>query len=162
MSTYAQIVNGQALNVIHGASVEEAKSKHFAPGYDGGNPGVDWELVPDGTQSGAKDNGDGTFTNPPAPSTSAPRVLSKTAFQDYAVSQLGGIPTGMARLTEIMDATRDSSSGAVRFAFARYEAAVTFEKDNTAALTAIMASDSTVGHITSAERAAILDNWPAA
>lgn len=91
-----------------------------------------------------------------------PRVLSKTAFQDYAVSQLGGGLTGMARFTEIMDATRDSSSGAVRFAFARYEAAQTFEKENTATLTAIMAADSQTGHITTDERAAIIENWPAA
>jgi hypothetical protein len=92
----------------------------------------------------------------------APRVLSKTAFQDYAVSQLGGGSTGMARFTEIMDATRDSASGSVRFAFARYEAAATFEKTNTETLTAIMAADSQPGHITSAERTAIIDNWPAA
>jgi hypothetical protein len=89
-----------------------------------------------------------------------PRVLSKTSFQDYAISQLGGDVTGMRRFTEIMDATRDSTAGSVRFAFARYEAALTFEKENTAALTAIMAADSQTGHITSAERAAILDSWP--
>jgi len=89
-----------------------------------------------------------------------PRVLSKTAFQDYAISQLGGGLTGMGRFTEIMDATRDSAAGAVRFAFARYEAAQTFEKDNTATLTAVMAADSTAGHITDAERSAILTNWP--
>jgi len=91
----------------------------------------------------------------------APRILSKTAFQDYAVSQLGGGAAGMARFTTIMDATRDSVNGAVRFAFARYEAAQTFEKDNTAALTAIMAADQQVGHITAEERTTIIDNWPA-
>jgi hypothetical protein len=68
----------------------------------------------------------------------------------------------MGRFTEIMDATRDSASGAVRFAFARYEAALTFEKENTATLTSIMAADSQAGHITSAERAAILEGWPEA
>lgn len=92
----------------------------------------------------------------------SPRVLSKTSFQDYAISQLGGGLTGMARFTEIMDATRDSSSGAVRFAFARYEAAQTFEKGNTATLTAVMAADSTSGHLTDAERTAIIENWPEA
>ena len=86
-----------------------------------------------------------------------PKVLSKTAFQDYVVSQLGGGATGMGRFTEIMDATRDNASGAVRFAFARYEAALTFEKTNTATLTALMAS---AGTLTSGERTAILDNWP--
>lgn len=91
-----------------------------------------------------------------------PRILTKTQFQDYAVSKLGGGSTGMARFTEIMDATRDSAAGAVRFAYARYEAAQTFEKANTATLTAIMAADSQSGHITSAERTAILDDWPTA
>lgn len=90
----------------------------------------------------------------------SPRILSKTAFQDYAVSQLGGGLTGMARFTTIMDATRDSVNGAVRFAFARYEAAQTFEKENTSTLTAVMAADSTNGHLTDAERDAIIGNWP--
>lgn len=99
------------------------------------------------------------YTEPTVPQPQ-PRVLSKTAFQDYAISQLGGGLTGMGRFTEIMDATRDSASGAVRFAFARYEAAQTFEKDNTETLTAVMAADSTAGHLTDAERAAIITNWP--
>lgn len=99
------------------------------------------------------------YTEPTAPQP-RPRVLSKTAFQDYAISQLGGGLTGMGRFTKIMDATRDSASGAVRFAFARYEAAQTFEKDNTETLTAVMAADSTAGHLTDAERAAIITNWP--
>jgi hypothetical protein len=101
------------------------------------------------------------YTPPAAPPSPTPRVLSKTAFQDYAVTQLGGGTTGMARFTEIMDATRTSESGAVRFAFSRYEAADKFEKTNTATLTAIMAADTaTVGHITDDERDAILENWP--
>lgn len=91
-----------------------------------------------------------------------PRVLSKTSFQDYAISKLGGGATGMARFTEIMDATADSASGAVRFAFARYEAAQTFEKENTGLLTSIMAADNTPGHITPQERQAIIDGWPEA
>jgi len=91
-----------------------------------------------------------------------PLVLSKTAFQDYAVSQLGGGLTGMARFTQIMDATKASTSDAVRFAFARYEAALTFEKTNTDTLTAVMEADNSTGQITSTERAAILDNWPTA
>lgn len=96
------------------------------------------------------------------PYTPAPRVLTKTSFQDYCIGQLGGSTTGMARFTEIMDATRDSTSGAVRFAYARYEAAQTFEKSNTAALTTIMAADDTTGHLTADERTAILNNWPVA
>lgn len=101
-----------------------------------------------------------TIEHPDAPAV--PLILSKTAFQDYAVSKLGGIPAGMARFTEIMESTKASASGAVRFAFARYEAALTFEKTNTAALTSIMASDTQTGHLTAAERTAILDGWPSA
>lgn len=96
--------------------------------------------------------------SPPAtPIPPPPSLLSKTAFQDYAVSQLGAGVTGMARFTAIMDATRDNTDGAVRFAFARYEAALTFEKTNTASLTAIMVSASVM---TADERTAIIDNWP--
>lgn len=98
----------------------------------------------------------------PVPPTPTPIILTKTAFQDYAVSQLGGGLTGMARFTAIMDATRDSASGSVRFAFARYEAADRFEKTNTETLTAVMAADNTTGHLTDAERTAILNNWPTA
>lgn len=101
-----------------------------------------------------------TFEDPAH--TPVPLILSKTAFQDHAVSQLGGGLTGMGRFTAIMDATRDSASGAVRFAYARYQAAQTFEKTNTASLTAVMAADTQTGHLTTDERAAILDNWPEA
>lgn len=127
--------------------------------------GTHYTVLSGDPQDGDPVRVDGTsfryFTVNPEPEPQ-PLILSKTAFQDYAVSQLGGILNGMARFTAIMDATRDSSSGAVRFAFARYEAAQIFEKNNTAALTLIMAADSQAGHITSAERTAILDNWPAA
>lgn len=109
-------------------------------------------------------NLDGTLneelSTPEADITPAPRIMSKTAFQDYAVSQLGGGLTGMGRFTEVVDATKNSASGAVRFAFARYEAANTFEKENTSQLTAVMAADTTDGHLTEQERDAILDNWP--
>lgn len=101
-----------------------------------------------------------TYTPPPTPGPRPPSVLSKTAFQDYAVTQLGGGLTGMGRFTEIMDATKNSSAGAVRFAYSRYEAANTFEKENTSQLTAVMAADNTEGHLTEQERTAILDNWP--
>lgn len=94
--------------------------------------------------------------------STAPQVLSKTAFQDYAISQLGGGLAGMGRFTEIMDATRDSASGAVRFAFARYEAAQTFEKGNTDLLTSVMAADTTPGHLTPTEQLTIISNWPEA
>lgn len=96
-----------------------------------------------------------TVVHPDPPAR--PRLLTKTQFQDYAVSKLGGIPNGMSRFTEIMDATRDSASGAVRFCFARYEAAATFEKENTAQLTQIMVNGGTMD---GGERTDIIDGWP--
>ncbi len=127
-------------------------------------PGVTgWIHVADDNVSGAVLQGGGLYLNPASPvmpPVEVPRLMSKTQFQDYAISQLGGGMTGMARFTAIMDATRDSADGAVRFAFARYEAADIFEKTNTATLTAIMANDIKAGHITFAERADIIDNWP--
>lgn len=127
----------------------------------------DPEVIPGAPQAGdlvriTTDTGAQIYErySPPQPQAVAPRVLSKTAFQDYAVSQLGGGLTGMARFTAIMDATRDSASGAVRFAFARYEAAATLEKSNTATLTSVMAADTTTGHLTDDERTAIIGNWP--
>lgn len=102
------------------------------------------------------------FTPSPSAPTAKPFIFSKTAFQDHAVAQLGGGLIGMGRFTAVMDATRDSASGAVRFAYARYQAAQTFEKTNTASLTAVMAADTQTGHLTTDERTAILDNWPEA
>lgn len=148
---WAQIINGRAVNPV---TVDPADC--YAAEWLAEQP--PFVEVPDGTLHGAVDNGDGTFTNPVE--ASKPRILSKTAFQDYAVTQLGGGLTGMGRFTEIMDATRNSSAGAVRFAYSRYEAANTFEKENTSQLTAVMAADTTEGHLTEQERTAILDNWP--
>lgn len=96
-----------------------------------------------------------------------PVILSKTAFQDHAVAQLAAVNQStaveaMARFTTIMEATKASDNGAVRFAYARYQAAQTFEKTNTASLTAVMAADTQTGHLTTDERTAILDNWPEA
>jgi hypothetical protein len=130
--------------------------------------GVDYDVIPNAdipynVPVRIRDEYGETFqmnTEPGSPVEPGFKVMSKTAFQDYAVSKLGGGVVGMARFTEIMDATRDSASGAVRFAFARYEAAEMFEKTNTEMLTAVMASDSQSGHLTAQERTAIVGDWP--
>jgi hypothetical protein len=103
---------------------------------------------------------DGTVESTRVIGQTSPSVISKTAFQDLAVSKLGGGVTGMARFMAVMDATKGSASDVVRFAYARYEAASTFEKTKVGQLTMLMASDSTVGHLTTDERTLILDNWP--
>jgi len=95
-----------------------------------------------------------TSTVPDPPSI--PSLLSKTAFQDLAVANLGSGTTGMTRFQAIIDAC-PAGSGAVKFCFSRYEAAVTFEKADVANFTAIMVGASIM---TQAEADAILNNWP--
>ena len=91
----------------------------------------------------------------PDPPT-VPQILSKTAFQDYAVSQLGAGTTGMARFQAIMDAA-EVASGAVKFCFSRYEAANTFAKDQVDAFTQIMVAATIMS---ATERSNVLTNWP--
>lgn len=102
-------------------------------------------------------NEDGTITETEFPDPPAsPRTLSKTAFQDLAIANLGGGSTGMARFQQIMDASA-SGTGAVKFCFSRYDAALTFEKSAVDGFTSIMVGASIM---TSDEKAAILNNWP--
>lgn len=117
-------------------------------------------LVEDSNIAGDVKQEDGSYEKPTIAEIADYRVLSKTYFQDYCVSKLGGGASGMARFTEIMEATAGSSSASVRFAYARYEAALSFEYSNTALLTSIMAADDATGHLTSDERDGILAGWP--
>lgn len=155
MATFGQIVSGHALNVVSGADVESALAQHFVGGYDGGHPGVSWTQIPDGTRSGAKDNGDGTFTNP-ASSPGVPAILGKTQFRSYAVSQLGGGVTGMARVQAIMDAT-EAATGAVKFCFTQYQDATSCVLADMTTFLAIVLGASI---ITQDEHDAVLNNWP--
>ena len=98
--------------------------------------------------------GNTVVNNPDGPPI--PRVLSKTAFQDHAVSQLGAGTIGMARFQAIMDACQ-AGAGAVKFCFSRYEGANTFEKAKVADFTALMVANALM---TANERTAIINNWP--
>lgn len=74
MTTYARIVGGHATDIQIVASAAELAAR-FHPAWLAANPFV---VVPDGTSHGARDNGNGTFTNPapPSPSTPAPRTAA--------------------------------------------------------------------------------------
>ena len=158
--TYAQVYDGRAYN----CTPDPAKA--FSPDWilSEEEAGRSFVEVPDGTQSGAVDNGDGTFTNPPQPEA-PPAILSKTAFQDLAFGALGGGVTGMARFQEIMDAcasgtTNDQAHApalAVKACFSRYMVADTFAKEQVASFTAIMVA---AGVMTTNERADVLAAWP--
>jgi hypothetical protein len=123
-------------------------------------PGFDtWQIVtvPDGTRHGDLDNRDGTFTRPPIHTPPAEsKILSKINFQDYAVSQLGGSVTGMARFQTIIDSC-EKSTGAVKFCYSRYVAASKFEKNDVKDFTDILVLATIV---TLAEQEALLVNWP--
>lgn len=72
MTTYAHIVDGHTTNVV---VTPPDLSLRFHPDWLAANPFV---VVPDGTLHGARDNGDGTFSNPPAPAPPAPPELNAT------------------------------------------------------------------------------------
>lgn len=103
-----------------------------------------------------EDRGARKYWSPPAEIAPVPRLLSKTAFQDLAVANLGGGTDGMIRFQEIMDECA-AGEGVVKFCFSRYEAAVTFEKAAVAQFTSIMVG---AGIMEAAERTAVLGDWP--
>lgn len=83
--TYARVGGGQALDVISGKTLADALAGRFADNY---KPQPYWTQVPDTDTdgkpltSGAKSNGNGTFTNPPAPvAVVVDAPLDKAAFQ---------------------------------------------------------------------------------
>ena len=107
MPVYAHTETGCALDVWPNDTKEEYSARFLeVPGFD------TWQIVtvPDGTRHGDLDNRDGTFTRPPIHTPPAEsKILSKINFQDYAVSQLGGSVTGMARFQTIIDSCEKSN-----------------------------------------------------
>jgi len=88
--------------------------------------------------------------------TPAPKVLSKTDFRAFAVTQLGGSTIGMARFQDIMDAAQ-ASSGAVKFCFTQYQDASAVVHADLTLFLGIMLGASI---ITQQERDGVLNNWP--
>ena len=94
MKTFAQIIGGQAINIVMGDDVDSALAKAFADDFVKKQIALGnyWISVPDGTQPGAKDNGDGTFTNPtappPPPKTSKQQILDQLAVLTGLVNNL--------------------------------------------------------------------------
>lgn len=78
MTTFARIVQGFAIDCrVHATATELAACFH--PEWLAAHPFV---VVPDGTQHGAKDNGNGTFTNilPPQPDPPVPINVGNPYF----------------------------------------------------------------------------------
>lgn len=122
--------------------------------------------VPDDTLPGATDNGDGTFANPTQVVPSKPKALSKTAFMKHAVGQFAAtnstnLKDSYARYYTVMSVAKSSSDDAVRAAHEQYDIAIEVSKAEVETLTQWMV-DATgdTDRLTSAERTAVLDNWP--
>lgn len=73
MTTYARLVDGFAVDCQVAANTAELSAR-FHPDWYAAHP---FSVVPDGTLHGAKDNGNGTFTNPPSPAPSGPSYKDK-------------------------------------------------------------------------------------
>ena len=69
MKTFARIVDGFAIDIQIADSLADLATR-FNPEWLARNP---FTQVPDGTEHGAFDNGDGTFTNPTPPVPEAPK-----------------------------------------------------------------------------------------
>lgn len=81
MSIFARIVDGSALDIQIVATINEAESrfhKDLVSTWNLNNQG--FIEVPDGTKHNAKDNGDGTFTNPVEPVMSQPIKYDAAEF----------------------------------------------------------------------------------
>ncbi len=75
MTTFAQVYDGTAHNIVEGPTLDDAIAGKFSPDWVANEAaaGHVFTAVPDGTMHGAKDNGDGTFSNPAAPAAPIPQ-----------------------------------------------------------------------------------------
>lgn len=160
MTTYARIQSGFAVDVQIAATATELAAR-FHPEWFAANP---FTVVPDGTLHGARDNGNGTFTNPlPPPVVAIPLTVSKTAFMDVCQTAFGGGATGRQRFGAIIRACGASNDDEVRFVYERFQGAQTFDKQVVLQLMTLLISKGTAlitPAVNVAERTAIDTNWP--
>lgn len=160
MTTFARLINGVALDCQIGTVSDLAT--RFHPVWLSKNPFTE---VPDGTLHGAKDNGDGTFSNPVIVQPALiDLILSKSDFIDHCSAQLGSAATGQVRFGAIIAAARASTDGAVAFGISKYDSLSAVTKAQAQAFfTAIRQAGLPGGAIvTVAEITAIVTNWPKA
>ena len=156
MTTFARLVNGFALDCrVHASATEMAACFH--PDWLAANPFV---VVPDGTMHGAKDNGNGTFSNPiVAPPPVVDLLLARSDLIDHLITQLGGA----ARFGAVIAAAKTATDGTVAAYYEKYSAngAPTTKAQAQTVFTAIRAAGLPAGsQVTVAEITAIVTNWP--
>lgn len=155
MTTFARIVGGVAIDCrVHATATELAACFHAE--WLAANPFI---VVPDGTVHGARDNGNGTFSNPaiPAP-VLVDLVPSRSDFIDHCITQFGGV----ARFGAIMAAAKVSADGTVAAYYEKYTSIVVVTKAQAQAFfTAVRTAALPAGAVvTVAEITAIVANWP--
>lgn len=161
MKAWAQIVDGIALNVFDGLDFSTEFARRFVPGFDGGHPGIPWEEVPVGTQSGAKKNQDGTFSNP-SPPPAADGIYENGAFGTFLAGLLNPDPlVGRARLRKILeDAAAKTGTTDADFRTREFKdwfyATRIFGKPTVADYLADLVTSNV---ITSGQRTAVLNAW---
>lgn len=148
--TWAQIIDGLAVNVV-----TTDPKECFAEEWLESHP--PFIIVPDGTLHGAKDNGDGSFTNPSGVIPTAPLLLSATSFQDVCETALGVGATGQARFGAVIRAMAASADDQVFAAYQRFFKSITFDKAKVGLMLALLVSK---GLMTAQERLGILSGWP--
>lgn len=121
----------------------------LVPGTDQPQRDAEGTPIPDPKYGTTK-----TIVHPDPPT--APLLLSATAFNEYAWSQLGGGVVGMARFQQIIDDAIDAK-GAAKAVATQYGKSVIFDHTKVSAFVDILKG---LGHMTDAEAKAIASNWP--
>lgn len=166
---FARIVNGLAVDVfeVHGSGGLAACAH---PDWIEVRGGVNsWVVVPDGTQHGALDNGDGTFTNPESHASVEPIIFDSADWKAYAYGVLGAIAApegtdqekllaGMARYGAILKAARASTDNMVIAALDQYDTEKYFRKDKVLRFLGVLNVNGDI--VTDAELAAFNVQWP--
>ena len=135
-------------------------------------PGGGFIDVPGDAQNGAKDNGDGTYTNPtPTAPALAPKVFDTASWKEYAYGVLGTIAAplgtddekltaGLRRYGAILKAARASIDDGTVAALDQYDDADNYRKDRVALFLKVLNDDNKI--VTDTEFAAIIGSWPEA
>lgn len=114
-----------------------------------------FKQVADDTVQGAVDNGNGTFTNPVAPTKpTVPIIMTDKQFRKFVTQQLGVGAYGLAFKTASV-----SNDGTVLDAYAAWAKAQTYEKSDVAQFTAALVA---AGILTAQQRTLLVgnNNWP--
>lgn len=149
---YARIVSTIVEDPV-AASTQAEVAQCFHPGYIANKGGLQaWVSVPDGTKNGAKDNGNGTFTNPPTISPPE-REYTKKEIRTKVDGVLG-VPTRQGILEAIK--TNADTTNAAKSARAALDAWLTDTSFTKTEFGQILQAFQNVSAITAQQRTDVL------